>query len=82
MVRGSDGVVLIDHKIVLDPDLTTRPISGVHWTTYTAFVHHSEADHLALPFIVRFAQQMRKGTFGKKLPAKKVTSPRQLELLA
>jgi DNA-binding transcriptional LysR family regulator len=82
MVRGGYGVALISQKTVLDPDLTTRPISGVHWTVDTAFVHHNAADHLALPFVMRFAQRMRTGTHGKKRPSKKEAIPRQLELLA
>ena len=82
MVRSGYGVALIDQKTVLDPDLTTRPISGVHWTADTAFVHHCEASHLALPFAIRFAQNMRKGTSGRKRPTKTEIRPRQLELLA
>jgi hypothetical protein len=82
MVRSGYGVALIDQKTVLDPDLTTRPISGVHWTADTAFVHHCEASHLALPFVIRFAQNMRKGTSGRKRPPKTEIRPHQLELLA
>jgi len=82
MVRGGYGVALINQSTLLDPDLTTRPISGIYWTVDTAFVHHSEADHLALPFVMRFAQRMRKGTCGKKRPSKKETNARQLKLLA
>jgi LysR family hydrogen peroxide-inducible transcriptional activator len=82
MVRSGYGVALIDQKTILDPDLTTRPVSGVHWTADTAFVHHGEANHLALPFVIRFAQNMRKGTPGRKRPSKTEIRPRQLELLA
>jgi DNA-binding transcriptional LysR family regulator len=81
MVRSGYGVALIDQKTVLDPDLTTRPIFGVHWTADTAFVHHGEADHLALPFVIRFAQSMRNGTPGRKPPLRTEGRPRQLELL-
>jgi DNA-binding transcriptional LysR family regulator len=82
MVRSGYRVALIDQKTVLDPDLTTRPVSGVHWTADTAFVHHGEANHLALPFVIRFAQNMRKGTPDRKHPSKTEIRPRQLELLA
>ncbi len=44
---------------LIDPALTTRPIAGIHWTADTAFIHHNDADHLALPLVIRFAQEMR-----------------------
>jgi len=48
----------------------------------TAFVHHNNADHLALPLVIQFAQQMRNDTPGKKPPLKDQARPIQLELLA
>jgi DNA-binding transcriptional LysR family regulator len=69
MVRSGYGVALIDQKTVLDPDLTTRPAAGVHWTADTAFVHHhGEADQMALPFVIRFAQCAGNSTSAKKRP--------------
>ena len=52
--------------------LTTRPIAGVRWTADTAFVHHKNANHLALPFLIRFLQRSTAVT-----PAKKSTPPKQ-----
>src|SRR6202044_2131184 len=54
MVRAGYGVALVDQRTILDSGLTTRPIAGTNWTADTAFVYHKKADHLALPFIVRF----------------------------
>ena len=66
----------------LDPDLTTRPIAGIHWTIDSAFVHHAEADHLALPFVVQFARQMQTRPLVKKSPSQHPCKPVQLQLLA
>jgi DNA-binding transcriptional LysR family regulator len=82
MVRAGCGVTLIGEKTVIDPALTTRPIAGIHWTADTAFIHHKDADHLALPLVTRFAQEIRNSMSGKKAPAKEKARPLQLELLA
>jgi DNA-binding transcriptional LysR family regulator len=72
MVRAGYGVALVDQKTILDAGITTRPIAGVRWTADTAFVHHKRANHLALPFLIRFLQ--RATTI---VPAKKATPPKQ-----
>lgn len=72
MVRAGYGVALVDQKATLDAGLTTRPIAGIHWTADTAFVHHKKANHLALPFLIRFLQ--RATTI---IPAMKSTPPKQ-----
>ena len=82
MVRAGYGVALIDQRTPIDSALTTRPIAGIHWTADTAFVHHNDADHLALPLVIRFAQEMRRSMSGKKPPLKDQVRPVQLELLA
>ena len=82
MVRAGYGVALIDQRTPIDSALTTRPIAGIHWTADTAFVHHNDADHLALPLVIRFAQEMRGSMSGKKPPLKDQVRPVQLELLA
>jgi DNA-binding transcriptional LysR family regulator len=82
MVLAGYGVALIDQRTLLDPGLTTRPIAGIHWAVDTAFVHHNNTDHLALPLVIQFARQMRKNTSGKKPPLKDQVRPIQLELLA
>jgi len=82
MVRAERGVALVDQGISLDSDLTTRPIADIHWTIDSAFVHHAEADHLALPFVVQFARQMQKRPYAKKSPSKHPSKPVQLQLLA
>ena len=82
MVFAGYGVALIDQRTLLDPGLTTRPIAGINWAVDTAFVHHNNADHLALPLVIRFAQQMRKSMSDRKPPLKDQVRPIQLELLA
>jgi hypothetical protein len=82
MVRAGYGVALIDQKTLIDPVLTTRPIAGIHWTEDTAFVHHNDADHLALPLVIRLAQEMRGSMSGRKPPLNEPVRPVQLELLA
>jgi hypothetical protein len=81
MVRKGFGVALIDEQMKLEPALTTRPIAGVSWTADTAFVHHSDADHLAVPLLAR---HLGKGSYQKPHKAeqrKKDKSAVQLELL-
>jgi DNA-binding transcriptional LysR family regulator len=82
MVRAGYGVALIDQKTPIDSALTTRPIAGIHWTADTAFVHHNDADHLALPLVLRFAQEIRESVYTKRPPLKDQVRPVQLELLA
>ena len=82
MVRAEHGVALVDQSITLDTDLTTRPIAGVQWTIDAAFVHHAEANHLALPFVVQFARQMQSRQADKKRPLPQPCEPVQLRLLA
>jgi hypothetical protein len=45
-----------DESNVTDPSLTRRAFAGVAWTADAAFVHHCEAEHLALrqPFNLTF----------------------------
>jgi DNA-binding transcriptional LysR family regulator len=78
MIRAGYGLALVDRTATLDSGLTTRPIAGIEWTSDTAFVHHKKAEHLALPFAIRFLQQMRKNTSGK--PAGSRREERQLQL--
>jgi DNA-binding transcriptional LysR family regulator len=82
MVRAEHGVALVDQGIALDPDLTTRPIAGVHWTIDSAFVHHTGADHMALPFVVQFARQMQSRPVARKHPLPHPCEQVQLRLLA
>jgi DNA-binding transcriptional LysR family regulator len=81
MVKAGYGLALIDQISSLDSGLTTRPIAGVNWTVDTAFVHHSRADHIALPFIERaLSQQWRDGK--RRKVASESVRPEQLRLLA
>jgi hypothetical protein len=81
MVKAGYGLALIDQISSLDSGLTTRPIAGVNWTVDTAFVHHSRADHIALPFIERsLSQQWRDGK--RRKVASESIRPEQLRLLA
>lgn len=81
MVQKGFGLALIGGQTKLEPSLTTRAIAGVAWTADTAFVHHSTADHLALPLLAR---HLRKGSNPKprrRELLKTVQQPVQLELL-
>jgi len=81
MVRKGFGLALIDGQMKLKSSLTTRPVAGVTWTADTAFVHHCDADHLALPLLAR---HLRKGTAHKPRSLeqrKKGQRAVQLELL-
>lgn len=82
MVRAERGVALVGQGTSLDPDLTTRPIAGIQWTMDSAFVHHAEADHLALPFVVEFARRMQTRPLVKKSTSQHPCKPVQLRLLA
>jgi len=82
MVRKGFGLALIDGQMKLEPSLTTRAVAGVSWTADTAFVHHCDADHLALPLL---AHQLGKSSNHKPRRLEKRTKDQsaiQLELLA
>jgi DNA-binding transcriptional LysR family regulator len=82
MVRAGYGVALVDQRTTLDSGLTTKPIAGTNWTADTAFVYHKRADHLALPFLVRFLQRTPASTPAKSAFPRKQESTLQLNLLA
>jgi len=52
-VRDGYGLALLSEDTPLEPQLTTRRISGVSWTCDTAFVYSANACHPALPFIAQ-----------------------------
>jgi LysR family transcriptional regulator, hydrogen peroxide-inducible genes activator len=60
MVQSGCGLPLIDEKIALASNLTTRPIAGARWTADTAFVHHASADHTALSIILRHLPKIKR----------------------
>lgn len=82
MVRAGYGLALTEQGVALDSELTTRQIAGVNWNVDTAFVHHAEADHIALPFIIRSLQRTWKRTVRKKVASRRENGPVQLDLLA
>ena len=79
MVKERYGLALIDQLSPFDPGLVTRPIARLNWTADTAFVHSSHADHVALPFIERFFQEIWPDSRRRKRPLQ--ARPEQLELL-
>jgi hypothetical protein len=82
MVQSACGLALIDEKIALASNLTTRPIAGARWTADTAFVHHASADHIALSILLRHLPKIRR-TASRKMPVQqRALKPVQLELLA
>ena len=82
MVQSGCGLALIDEKIALAANLTTRPIAGARWNADTAFVHHASANHIALSILLRHPPKIKR-TATRKLPAQqRALKPVQLELLA
>jgi DNA-binding transcriptional LysR family regulator len=82
MVQSGCGLALIDEKISLALNLTTRPIAGALWTADTAFVHDASADHIALPILLRHVRKMKRSAT-RKIPVQQCAlKPVQLELLA
>lgn len=82
MVQSGCGLALIDEKIALAPNLTTRPIAGARWAADTAFVHHASADHIALSILLRHLPKMKRNVTRKALAQQRALKPVQLELLA
>jgi DNA-binding transcriptional LysR family regulator len=64
LVRDGFGVALVREGMLLDDQLTTRPISGVDWTIDTALIYHKQRYPKTVPVLVR---QFKK-QFGKGLP--------------
>jgi len=81
MVRERYGLSLMDQLLPLEPGLITRPIAGLNWTADTAFVHLSYTDHVALPFIERFFQEIWSDS-RRRARSMKPCTPEQMELLA
>jgi hypothetical protein len=81
MVRERYGLALMDQLLPLESGLITRPIAGLNWTADTAFVHLSYTDHVALPFIERFFQEIWSNS-RRRVRSTKPRIPEQLELLA
>lgn len=82
MVQSGCGLALIDEKITLAPNLTTRPIAGVRWTADTAFVHHANGDHVALSILLRNLPKSRRTAARRPTVPQRALKPAQLELLA
>ena len=82
MVQSGSGLALIDQKTPVDPSLTTRPIANVHWTADTAFVHPVQAEHPALPMLIRHFRKMNGCKPAKRTPHRKQVNDLQMTLLA
>lgn len=82
MVQSRCGLALLDQKIGLASDLTSRPIAGVHWTADTAFVHHANASHIALSVLIRHIPKIKHSPSPKMPVPQRISKPVQLELLA
>ena len=54
LVRDGFGIALISQDALLEPQLTTRHIDGISWTSDTAFVYQVAAPHPALSFIEKY----------------------------
>jgi DNA-binding transcriptional LysR family regulator len=53
LVREGFGVALVREGVVLDDELTTRPIIGVDWTVDTALIYHKQRHPKTIPVLVR-----------------------------
>ena len=53
LVKEGHGLTLIREGIILDDELTTRPIAGVDWTVDTAVIYHKERHPKNVPNLVR-----------------------------
>ncbi len=82
MVQSGCGLALIDDKAALPPSLTTRPIAGARWTADTAFVHHANADHIALGILRRHLPKVKRIATGKLPRPQRSSQSGQLELMA
>ena len=72
------ALALIDGQMKMEPSLTTRAVAGVTWTADTAFVHHCNADHLALPLLTR---HLRKNASPKRRkPEQRKSTEREVQL--
>ncbi|MBW8869803.1 MAG: hypothetical protein JF563_03370, partial [Acidobacteriales bacterium] len=54
LVRDGYGIALVGEDTPPEPDVTTRHIAGVAWTSDTAFVRHASALHPSLQFIEKY----------------------------
>ena len=80
MVRKGFGLALIDGQMKLEPSLTTRAVASVTWTADTAFVHHSDSEHLALPLLARHLRKAGNPRPRKPEQRNRKQEPVQLEL--
>ncbi len=64
LVRDGFGVALVREGMLLDDQLTKRPVVGVDWTIDTALIYHKQRYPKTVPVLVR---QFKK-QFGKGLP--------------
>lgn len=82
MVQSGNGLALIGQKTPLDPSLTTRPIANVNWTADTAFVHTVDAEHPAIPVLIRHFRKTNSIKPTRCPPRKRQASDLQMKLLA
>ena len=81
MVQSRCGLALIDERTALPSDLTSRPIAGARWTSDTAFVHHANANHMALSILIRHLHKVKRATTRKLPVSLRASKPLQLELM-
>lgn len=82
MVHKGFGLALVDEQMKLESSLTMRAVAGVTWTADTAFVHHRDAGHLALPLLARHLRKIGNRKPRKSEQGKSEREPVQLKLLA
>jgi len=83
LVKDGYGIALIRDGMLLDDELTTRPLSGVDWSVNTAVIYHKYRHPKTIPLLVKkIKQQLRqegKGINGDRtsLPSDLTTSIRK-----
>jgi DNA-binding transcriptional LysR family regulator len=60
LVKSGYGLALVDERITLPSELITKPMATVRWTADTAFVHHQNVEHLALPILLRHFRKFKR----------------------
>jgi LysR family hydrogen peroxide-inducible transcriptional activator len=82
MVKQGYGLALMDQLCPLEPGLINRPISGLSWTSDTAFVTTKGSNHMAIPFIEKWLDENEIGNILKRSQTESIRRPLQLKLIS
>lgn len=69
LVKDGHGLALVREGILLEEDVTTRPILGVNWTMDTAIIYRKQHHPKTVPILVRRLKRMILNTqSGESIP--------------